>query len=360
MIFDDHDIRDDWNTSAQWRREMEPTDWWHERIVAGLASYWVYQHLGNLSPARARRRPDLAAHRAATRARTSSTSPRCSTASPTGPTRTRRRYRWSYARDIAETRLVVVDSRAARVLEDDQRSMLDDDEMAWLDEQMRGDVDHLLIGTSLPFLLPEGLHHLEAFSEALAGGAWGRRRREGRGSASARASTSSTGAPSRRASAEVAGMVMEVATGARGAAPRTVTFLSGDVHHSYVSQVVGPRDASKVVQAVCSPIRNPLPRRCRFATAALSYGVAGPIGLLAARSAKVPDPPFRWNRVQGAVVRQQPRDARGHRRRAGHVVGHGQRARGPSRPPGADLCRDRRDRGTAPGIGADRTGTLNL
>ena len=50
MIFDDHDIRDDWNASLDWKREMEATSWWHERIVAGLASYWVYQHLGNLSP----------------------------------------------------------------------------------------------------------------------------------------------------------------------------------------------------------------------------------------------------------------------------------------------------------------------
>ena len=48
MIFDDHDIRDDWNTSWTWRREMEATDWWHGRVVAGLGSYWVYQHLGNL------------------------------------------------------------------------------------------------------------------------------------------------------------------------------------------------------------------------------------------------------------------------------------------------------------------------
>src|SRR3712207_8224486 len=30
------------------RVEMERTDWWHERVVAGLGSYWVYQHLGNL------------------------------------------------------------------------------------------------------------------------------------------------------------------------------------------------------------------------------------------------------------------------------------------------------------------------
>ncbi len=48
MIFDDHDIRDDWNTSASWRRDMWATDWWRDRIVGGLAAYWVHQHLGNL------------------------------------------------------------------------------------------------------------------------------------------------------------------------------------------------------------------------------------------------------------------------------------------------------------------------
>ena len=61
--------------------------------------------------------------------------------------------------------------------------MLNDDEMAWLDEQMRGDVDHLLVGTSLPFLLSPGLHYVEAWDEALAGGAWGK----GRAAASRRA-----------------------------------------------------------------------------------------------------------------------------------------------------------------------------
>ena len=54
-------------------------------------------------------------------------------------------YRWSYVRDFdTQARLVVVDSRAARVLDPDHRSMLDDDEMAWLDEQMQGGFDHLL------------------------------------------------------------------------------------------------------------------------------------------------------------------------------------------------------------------------
>src|SRR5699024_10220112 len=50
MIFDDHDIRDDWNTSWSWHREINRTPWWHERLVAGLSSYWVYQHVGNLAP----------------------------------------------------------------------------------------------------------------------------------------------------------------------------------------------------------------------------------------------------------------------------------------------------------------------
>src|SRR5690606_7411209 len=51
MIFDDHDVRDDWNTSQTWREQMEAKPWWHGRIVAALASYWVYQHVGNLSVA---------------------------------------------------------------------------------------------------------------------------------------------------------------------------------------------------------------------------------------------------------------------------------------------------------------------
>ena len=49
MIFDDHDIRDDWNTSVEWRAEMAAQPWWHKRIVGGLGSYWVFQHAGNLS-----------------------------------------------------------------------------------------------------------------------------------------------------------------------------------------------------------------------------------------------------------------------------------------------------------------------
>ncbi|UOY01510.1 DUF7800 domain-containing protein [Blastococcus sp. PRF04-17] len=50
MIFDDHEMIDDWNTSAAWREKMTREPWWQGRITGGLMSYWIYQHLGNLSP----------------------------------------------------------------------------------------------------------------------------------------------------------------------------------------------------------------------------------------------------------------------------------------------------------------------
>ena len=50
MLLDDHDLRDDWNTSLSWRREVTSQPWWRDRVTGAYASYWVYQHLGNLSP----------------------------------------------------------------------------------------------------------------------------------------------------------------------------------------------------------------------------------------------------------------------------------------------------------------------
>jgi len=180
--------------------------------------------------------------------------------------------------------------------------MLDPDELAWLDEQMRGGFRHLLVGTSLPYLLSPGLHHLEAWNEALVEGAWGDRGARFGEWMRQTVDLEHWGA-FQHGFGEVAEMALSVAYGERGPAPDTVTFLSGDVHHSYVSEVrrvhgrSGPR--SRIVQAVCSPIRNPLPRAMRFATAFLSYGLAGPMGAVAAKSAHVPDPPFTWGLVSG-------------------------------------------------------------
>ncbi len=299
MIFDDHDIRDDWNTSYAWKQDIEATDWWQERIVSGLGSYWVYQHLGNLSPQE--RDADELWQRVVRHdgdGELDLTEPLDDLADRVN--QHPEAYRWSYVRELTDTRLVVVDSRAARVLTPDRRDLLDDRESAWLDSQLQGDVKHLMIGTSLPFLLPAGLHYLEAWSEAVGNGAWGRLTAE-QGEKIRRTVDLEHWAAFQEAFGEVAAMVTEVADGKRGKAPETVTFLSGDVHHSYLAEVQRERrpGSSRIIQAVCSPIRNPLAIRMRFATAALSYAVAGPIGKVVAQSAKVPRAPFSWRNLAG-------------------------------------------------------------
>ncbi|MGH3366385.1 MAG: alkaline phosphatase D family protein [Nocardioidaceae bacterium] len=298
MIFDDHDVRDDWNTSASWREEINRSTWWHGRVVGALSSYWVYQHLGNLSPAdRARDELWAAVQDVGRDGDAGSLLDAFAERTDRDPAGTR----WSLHRELGGSRLVVLDTRCARVLDEGDRKMLDDAEMEWFESLMTGDVDHLLIGCSLPFLLPMGVHYLEAWNEAVADGAWGRR-------AARYAETLRQGVDLEHWGAfeqsfqRVGRVVAAVARGERGNAPATVSFLSGDVHHSYLAEAdLGRRssEGTRVLQLVCSPIRNPLSRVIRFASAVLAYGVAGPIGRVAASWARVPNPPFRWKVTEG-------------------------------------------------------------
>ncbi|TFC59327.1 alkaline phosphatase D family protein [Cryobacterium sp. TMB1-7] len=296
MIFDDHDIRDDWNASLSWKREMEQTSWWHGRLVSGLASYWVYQHLGNLSPAD--REVDeiwrfLASHDGDAELDLSERLDAFVERAAAEPAS----YRWSYCRDYGDSRLIVIDSRIARRLDPADRALIDDDESGWLDERMRGGFRHLLVGTSLPFLLPTGLHHLEAWNEATAEGAWG-------------APMAAVSEKLRQALdlehwaafqssfRRVAQMATDLADGKRGPAPDTITFLSGDVHYSYVAEVERS-SGSRIIQAVCSPIRNPLALPLRSFSAVLSYAIANRPSEMLARSAGVPVSPLRWRGIRG-------------------------------------------------------------
>ncbi|WP_443613624.1 DUF7800 domain-containing protein [Actinomadura madurae] len=197
-IFDDHDIRDDWNTSYAWRQEMWSQPWWRDRITGGIGSYWIYQHLGNLSPQERASDPVYKAVRTAsdTTGDAGTVLDEFAEKADKQPDSTR----WSYAHDWGGTRLIVVDSRCSRLLTADRRGMLDDDEFDWLDGQCQGGVDHLLIASSLPYLLPMAIHHAESWNEAVAaapgasvGRGWPRR--------SARRPTWSTGPRSRSRSA---------------------------------------------------------------------------------------------------------------------------------------------------------------
>ena len=220
MIFDDHDIRDDWNTSWTWQRGDRTA---RRGGTSGSSAGW--RRTGSTSTSATSRPRTLARGRglAADRGARASRAERRArpdrglwTTSPSGSTEHPETYRWSYARDLGDTRLVVVDSRAARVLEPTRRSMLDDDEMAWLDGQLRGDVEHLLIGTSLPFLLPPGPARPRGDGTRRSPRAPGARASRGVARRSAVPSTSSTGRRSTTASSRCFEMVMQVAGGERG------------------------------------------------------------------------------------------------------------------------------------------------
>ena len=293
MIFDDHDVHDDWNTSATWVSKMRAQGWWDERIVGGFMSYWLYQHLGNLSPW------ELASNELYQRVQEGGDASEALREFAFLADREVQGKRWSFCRDIGPARLVMVDSRAGRVLEPGKRRMVDVREWEWIEENARGGCEHLLIGTSLPLLLAPGMHYLEAWNEALCDVAWGRlgavcgeKLRQGL--------DLEHWAAFRDSHDRMMGLFEAVGAGRRGSPPASIVALSGDVHHAYLAEVGFRKGAgvrSNAWQATCSPFRNPLDagerRVIRFATTE----AARLLGRGLARSAGVPDPLVRWRFV---------------------------------------------------------------
>ena len=264
MIFDDHEMIDDWNTSATWRAQVLAEPWWRERILGGLASYWIYQHLGNLSPdelgkdetwlAIGRLGPgedaapllrDMAAR---------------ADAEPAS-------IRWSFVRHWGTTRLVMVDTRAGRVLEEQDRRMLDDAEFDWVEAAMRNAVadgcEHVVIGSSLPWLLPHAIHDVERWNETLAvrhaGRPLGRFAEKVRQGADLE-HWAAFGNSFERLGRALVGL----ARGEMGRAPATAVVLSGDVHHCYAAELVSPGGlTSRVHQLTVSPLHNQAPHPIR-------------------------------------------------------------------------------------------------
>jgi hypothetical protein len=266
-------------------------DWWDEHIVAAFSSYWLYQHLGNLSP---EHQDEDEIYRAVR-------------SNGTGAEDLLREFalradretdgsRWSYCRDLGDTRLVVIDTRAGRVLAEGERTMVDDEEWDWIAAHATGGFDHLLIATSLPWLLAPGMHYFEAWNEAVCGGAWGERPAE-LGERIRQALDLEHWSAFRRSFDALAELQRSVGAGERGPAPASIVTLSGDVHHAYLCETAFPRGSgvqSAIWQAVCSPFRNPLGNREEREIVAGWSSLAGDIARLLARAAGVPDPPVRW------------------------------------------------------------------
>jgi hypothetical protein len=299
MVFDDHEMIDDWNTSAAWRAEVTPTGWWQRRIAGGLVSYWVYQHLGNLSPNElaedelwqaiqgdesgdAGKLLDAMAHQA-------DTDPRS--------------MRWSYVRHWGSARLIMLDSRAGRVLEEEDRKILDDEEFDWFDAAVQNavtdGVDHLLIGTSLPWLLPHSVHDLERWNETLSvrhrGKPLGRLAEKLRQAADLE-HWAAFGQSFERLGRTLVGL----GRGELGRPPATALVLSGDVHHAYAAELVRPTGLdTRVHQLTVSPLHNSAPHAIEigFKVGWSRWARALTGGLRAL--ARVPHSPLQWRKQAG-------------------------------------------------------------
>ncbi|MET0147355.1 MAG: alkaline phosphatase D family protein [Ilumatobacteraceae bacterium] len=304
MLLDDHDLRDDWNTSLSWRRTVTAQPWWHDRVVGAYGSYWVYQHLGNLSPEQLDR--DDVYERIL--------------AIDDDDERTRylddvawqadvdaSSIRWSYVRDLGGAgrgvRLVAIDSRCSRHLDPDDRRMVDAAEWAWVrDAVLDPDqpYDHLVLASTLPFLMIPGVHHMEGWDEAISSGAWGRPGKRF-GEWLRQFLDLEHWAAFRESFDETTDLLNDVV--ARTApVPSTILMLSGDVHCSYtavaeLTTVEHPGTA--IHQLTMSPFRNDIEKVAKYGNRLLNRKGLNAVMHRLARWAHVEEVDLTWRVEHG-------------------------------------------------------------
>jgi hypothetical protein len=316
---------------------MAGQGWWEDRITGAFMTYWIYQHIGNLAPDHLH---DDEMYGQVCAAPGDAAGPLREFA-----LRANRQVdgvRWSYCRDYGGLRVIVIDSRAGRVLRDGRRAMVDDEEWAWLCERMTGGHDHLVIATTLPVLLGQGMHFFEAWSEAVCAGAWGGPAAR-LGERLRRAVDLEHWAAFGESFERLTRRLGEVAAGEHGPPPASIVLLSGDVHHAYLSEVAFRRSVgavSPVYQAVCSPFRNPLDTRERRTIRVGTSRFAHAVGRWLARSAGVGDPDVRWRMVEGPYFDNQVATLELHGRRGKLTLERTEP--GDGTPPGLHECFTRR------------------
>jgi len=301
MVFDDHEIHAEWRISQGWLDEMNAEPWFDRHIRAGLAAYWVFQHIGNLSP------DELAAGELYDEVRTTSDAAELLAAQMDTEGHQTGHSRWSFVRQLGDALLVVIDSRAGRQVTPGRREMIPGEEWQWVAEQARRPARHLLLASSVPLLLAPGLHHLEAADEALTEGAWGRVG-ELLGERLRRLAVVDHWASFQRSFHRFAELIDDVAHGRAGDAPASIVLLSGDVHHCYLAEVgfaPGSGPHSPVWQAVCSGLRKELRPHERAVIALGHVPLAGRLARRLARALGVVGVPFGWRVVERPAYANQ-------------------------------------------------------
>ena len=180
--------------------------------------------------------------------------------------------------------------------------MVGEAEWQWVAESVVGDWNHVVLASSLPLLLPYGIHGLEAWNEAVCGGAWGQRLAR-TGERIRQELDLEHWAAFGRSFGQFEELLTGLATGTYGRPPASVTVLGGDIHHSYLAAVDFPRGTnpgSSVYQAVCSPIHNVLPDQFRRGQQLITSRPGGMVGTGIARLAGVRKPRIQWRITRGS------------------------------------------------------------
>jgi hypothetical protein len=175
--------------------------------------------------------------------------------------------------------------------------MIDEEEWDWLIEHSLGHFDHLVIASTLPVFMTPGIHHLEAWNEAVCAGRWGRIMAR-LGEKLRRGVDLEHWSAFNTSFERLCDWLRRIAAGTASVRPpATIVLLGGDVHNASLSKVdLGcAGEASRVYQVVCSPFRNPLSGAQRRAVRLTGSRGAALLFALLARLAGVPTPSAEWN-----------------------------------------------------------------
>jgi len=204
---------------------------------------------------------------------------------------------------------VMIDSRAGRVLEEHGRRMVDDAEFAWVEaavrEAVHEGVEHVVLGTSLPWLLPHAIHQIERWSETLngrhLGGPVGWLSEKLR-----QAADLEHWAAFGDSFERLGRLLVAVSRGEHGRPPATALVLSGDVHHAYAAELVHPDGlATRVHQLTVSPLHNQAPHPIKVGFRIGWSGWARRLMAGMARLARVRPSELAWEKAAGPYFGNQ-------------------------------------------------------